>query len=165
MELVEVLNNRREYLNIIKDKRTLVDGEYRLASFIWIINDNDEILIQQRSANQPLPNMWGATAGGVKVKENSLDAAIREVKEELGIDATKNDFVFLGSSIISRMIIEIWLLKKNILINNLVFCDGEVQNALWVTIEEYENMVKQKSASKTSFDVFKNYYNGIYKKR
>ena len=46
------------------------------------------------------PNMWDITAGGhVLAGEFGFQAAIREAKEELGIELDKNDMTFIGSSI------------------------------------------------------------------
>ena len=50
MELVDIYNERHEKLNYTKDRKQLQDGEYRLSCFIWVINDNNEILLQQRTA-------------------------------------------------------------------------------------------------------------------
>lgn len=45
MEQVDVYNERHELLDYTKRRKELIDGEYRLSSFIWVINDKDEILI------------------------------------------------------------------------------------------------------------------------
>ena len=51
MELVDVYNERCERLDYMKERKKLNDDEYRLSSFIWIINDKEEILLQQRPSN------------------------------------------------------------------------------------------------------------------
>ena len=85
MELVDVYNNKHERINIKKDRKKLVNGEFRLSCFVFIINDNGEILIQQRLATaKKCPNMWEVASGGVNSGETSLEGAIREIKEELG---------------------------------------------------------------------------------
>ena len=45
MELVDIYNDKHEKLNYTKDRKELTEGEFRLSCFIWIINDNDELLI------------------------------------------------------------------------------------------------------------------------
>ena len=65
MEHVDIYNDKHELLNYIKERKELVEGEFRLSCFIWIINDNDEILIQQRLATaKKCPNMWETISGG-----------------------------------------------------------------------------------------------------
>ena len=43
MELVDIYNNKHEKLNYTKGRKELVEGEFRLSCFVWIINDNDEL--------------------------------------------------------------------------------------------------------------------------
>ena len=46
---MDVYNKQHENLGYQKGRKELENGEYRLSVFTWIINDNDEILIQQRT--------------------------------------------------------------------------------------------------------------------
>lgn len=113
MELVDVYNERHEKLNYSKGRKELNDGEYRLSCFIWVINDKNEILLQQRLATaKKMPNMWGTTAGGAQKGDSSLTGAMRELKEELGIDARKEEMVFIGSYKRINDFVEVWLCKK-----------------------------------------------------
>jgi len=163
MELVDVYNNRHEKLNYEKGRKELVEGEYRLSCFIWVINDNDEILLQQRlKTTKKMPNMWGTTAGGAKKGESSLEGAIRELKEELGIDASKEEMEFIGSNKRINDFVEVWLCKKNISENDLILNPEEVQNAKWVTIENFEKMLNDGTGINSGFDIFKMYYNNFY---
>ena len=92
MEQVDIYNNKHEKLNYTKGRKELEVGEYRLSCFIWVINSNNQILLQQRPATtKKMPNMWGTTAGGALAGETSLEGALRELKEELGINATKEE--------------------------------------------------------------------------
>ena len=56
---------------------------------VFILNDYDQILLQKRSGNKKnYPNMWALCTGHVEKNEDVQDAAIRELKEELGIDVS-----------------------------------------------------------------------------
>lgn len=113
MELVDVYNNRHENLNYQKERGELSEDEYRLSFFIWVINDNEQILLQQRlTTAKKIPNMWGTIAVGVKQCETSLEGALRELKEELGIIATKEELEFIGSNKRINDFVEVWLCKK-----------------------------------------------------
>ena len=165
MELVDVYNKRHEKLNYQRDRKKLKDGELRLSSFIWVINDKDEILIQQRLATtKKMPNMWGTTAGGVLAGENSLDGAIRELKEELGIIVSKEELEFIGSY--KRIIdfVEVWLCKKNVKENEVLINPDEVQAAKWVSLKEFDEMIKNGEGIDSGYDAFKTYYEKFYNK-
>ena len=58
-----------------------------LVVMVFIENDEGKFLIQKRCDN----NKWAFTCGHPKSGENSLEGIIVEVKEELGIDISKND--------------------------------------------------------------------------
>ena len=59
---------------------------------ILIINNKKQVLLQKRSANKRFePNKWSLCAGHVGAKESLESAAIRELKEEVGIDLTTNE--------------------------------------------------------------------------
>ena len=68
------------------------EGFFHLVVHVWIKNSNGEYLISQRSATRPtFPLMWETVGGSVVAGEDSLTGAIREAKEEVGIDlAPKN---------------------------------------------------------------------------
>lgn len=156
MELVDIYNDRHEKLNYQKDRNELVKGEYRLSSFIWVINDNNQILLQQRLASaSKMPNMWGTTAGAVQKGETSLEGAIRELKEELGIDVSKEELEFIGSYKRVYDYIEVWLCKKNISESDLSLQKDEVQDAKWYTIEEFHQMIIDGDGIPTSFEIFR----------
>lgn len=61
-------------------------GEYHLIVAVWIKNGKNEFLVQKRAKHVKDPLMWHTTMGNVKAGENSYDAALREAREELGID-------------------------------------------------------------------------------
>ncbi len=64
-----------------------------------LINPHDEILIVQRAQHDTFPLMWEFPGGSVEMNENPLDATVREVFEEIGVEtlplyplATVSDF-------------------------------------------------------------------------
>lgn len=163
MEFVDVYNDRHEKLGYSKDRKTLEKGENRLSCFIWVINDKDEILLQQRTANtKKMPNMWGTTAGGAQAGDSSLSGAIRELKEELGIEVTKDEMIFIGSYKRINDFVEVWLCKKDIDLKDLVLEPTEVQDSGWFSIDDFEKMIADGRGINSGFDIFKMYYQNFY---
>ena len=90
MELWDIYDrNRNKTGKTIKRGERLQKGEFHLIVHIWIKNSNNEFLIQQRSEKVKNPLVWSTTGGSAVAGEDSFTAALREVKEELGIDLTK----------------------------------------------------------------------------
>lgn len=165
MELVDIYNQRHESLGYTKERKELSNGEYRLSCFIWVINDQNEILLQQRLATtKKMPNMWGTTAGGAQEGDTSLSGALRELKEELGIKATEDEMSFIGSYKRINDFVEVWLCKKNVDVDELVLDPAEVQDAKWFSISEFENMINDGKGINSGFNIFKMYYSEFYNK-
>lgn len=163
MELVDIYNNKHEKMNYQKERKALEEGEYRLSCFIWVINDKEQILLQQRLASaKKMPNMWGTTAGGVLAGETSLEGAIRELKEELGITVNSDDMEFIGSNKRINDYVEVWLCKKEVDIGSLKIEPTEVQAAKWFNIYEFEEMIKKGIGIDSGYGIFKIYYNNFY---
>ncbi len=165
MELVDVYNKRHEKLNYTKGRRDLITGEYRLSCFVWIINNDNQILIQQRLATaKKCPDMWSTTGGGAKAGEDSITGTLTELKEELGITLNKENLTFIGSFIRFNDFVEIFVANINIDINNIKIAKDEVQDVKWISIDGYAKMIEDGRAVPTSFNIFKNYYQKYYKK-
>lgn len=65
----------------------LPEGRYHLVVHVWIRSAQGRYLISQRAADRPtFPLMWECTGGSVVRGEDSLTGALREVKEEIGLD-------------------------------------------------------------------------------
>jgi isopentenyldiphosphate isomerase len=61
--------------------------EYYLVVHVWLRNEANEYLIQQRAFHlASAPGIWATTAGFVLAGEASIFGAIREVHEELGVE-------------------------------------------------------------------------------
>ena len=56
-----------------------------LSVSAWILNSNGQYLLSQRHPDKQYPLRWECTGGCVLAGEDSLQGALREVNEELGI--------------------------------------------------------------------------------
>ena len=87
-EIWDLYDENRELLgkDHVRGEQLPIDG-YHLVVHVWIRNSKGEYLIAQRSANrQTYPLMWECVDGSVIKGEDSLQGALREVKEEVGVD-------------------------------------------------------------------------------
>lgn len=95
-DLYDYKGNKKDKIALRGTK--LNNDEFHLVINAWIMNDKGEFLITQRNANKSHPLMWECTGGSALLGESSLQAAIREVKEELNIDVLEEDAMFIGES-------------------------------------------------------------------
>ncbi len=88
-EIWDLYNSKKQLTGrTMKRGEEIPAGLYHLAVHIWPVNRKGEFLIQKRSATvQWKPNIWAVTGGSAVSGEDSLTAARRELREELGYDA------------------------------------------------------------------------------
>ena len=129
--------NRRKLKKIVTRGSILNDNEFHLVVNVWIKNKNNEFLISRRAENKPHPLMWETTGGSVLLGEESVDAAVREAKEELDIDLDKSKGNLIGS--VKRYykgcndILDVWLFGSNVSLNDIKLQKEEVCDCLWAS--------------------------------
>ena len=133
---------------VVTRGETLKDNEYHLVVCVWIRNSEGKFLISQRSANKKHPLLWEASGGSALKGETSLDAALREIKEEVGIMLDPNKGKLFGSTIRNYPncsdIYDVWLFENNTPIADLILQKEEVNDAKWVTVDEIKELAKLK---------------------
>lgn len=74
------------------------NGWFHPTTHIWFYTTKGEVLLQQRSKNKNThPLLWDVSvAGHIGAGENILDAALREINEEIGIQVNNNDLTKIG---------------------------------------------------------------------
>ncbi len=88
-EMIDVLDeNGIKTGKVLPRKEVHKRGLWHRAIVVAIINDNNEILLQQRSANKEKnANMWDiSVAGHISSGQDALSAAAREINEEVSIN-------------------------------------------------------------------------------
>ena len=152
-EYFDVLNEKGMYTGKIETREKChKEGLWHKAVVVFIINSKGQVLLQKRSANKKMwPNMWDITAGGhVLTGEFGFEAIIREAKEELGINLSKDDMTFIGSSIstnikgdiINKHFNEYYIANKDIDETKLKLQEEEVSDVKWIDKDEIIERIK-----------------------
>lgn len=156
MEYWDLYDKDRNRLNrTVKRGERLKDDEYHIVVNAWLKNKKGEYLISQRSANKKHPLMWECTGGSVLKDEDSMDAAIREVKEELGITIDKEKGTLIGTT--TRYyegcpdILDVYLFECDIPIEEVIYQKEEVCNAKYATVQEILQLVKDQKFEVNAF--------------
>ena len=118
-------------------------GQYHLVVHIWVKNSKGEYLIQKRSEDrQPMPGEWAATGGSVRSGEESRVAAMRELKEELGICVRENEIHFCTRLTRKNSFVDVWSATVDAELSSLVLQTEEVQEAKWVSEDVLKDMIE-----------------------
>lgn len=139
--------NRNKLDKIARRGDKLQDEEYHLVVNAWIKNNRGEFLITQRAANKTNPLLWETTGGSALLGESSIEAALREVKEELGIEVDPKTAKFLGSTLRYYKecpdILDVWLFESNVTLHEVKIQEEEVNDAMWASKEKILDLYHQ----------------------
>jgi DNA-binding Xre family transcriptional regulator/isopentenyldiphosphate isomerase len=152
-EIWDLYDENRELLgkDHVRGKQLPIDG-YHLVVHVWIRNANGEYLISQRGANRPTyPLMWECVDGSVLKGEDSLRAALREAKEEVGIDLVPENGQVILSDIrkiefgkVVNKIVDVWLFEYDGEVDLGNATTDEVVQAAWMNREQIKELFEQK---------------------
>lgn len=131
------------------------EGCYHLVVHVWIQNNRGEYLISQRSADRPtFPLMWECVGGSVIKGESSIEGAIREIKEEVGLDLEQEAGKLLFSKIRGtdvryeckayNDIMDVWLFNYSGEVQLEAATTNEVADCKWMTVSEIRKLYEEK---------------------
>ncbi len=155
MEYIDVLDKNGNKTGEIKEKKEVYnDGDYHKTVHVWIINDNNEILVQKRAPKkETFAGLWAiSVAGHVRSGETSLDALKRELREELGQKVTDEEAKFLFTinrqqefeDHLLNVIDDVYLVKLNLDVENTKLQFKELTDIKYVYYEYLERIFKNK---------------------
>lgn len=146
------------------------NGWFHATVHVWFYTNDNKILLQKRaSIKNVFPNRWDVSvAGHISSDEEIIFAAIREVKEEIGIDIKEFDLTKIGlrkdkivhpNGILDNEYKHIFLCKLTKEISELTMQIGEVDD-----LQLFDISILKDTTKHGSFMVpnFRNYYDFIY---
>lgn len=97
IEMLEVINENDNIIGLETRSKIHQDGLLHREIHIWFLTPKSEIIFQHRAKDKDThPDKLDATVGGhVEPKMSYEETAIKECKEETGIDIDLNKLVFL----------------------------------------------------------------------
>jgi len=138
-ELWDLYNEKREKTGYTLSRGTPIPkGQYHLVVSAWIVNSKGQYLLSQRHPDKTYPYFWECTGGSVLASEDSMQGALREVKEELGIelDARNGKLIYQTRREQSQDFYDVWLFHADTDIAKINFQQSEVIRVKWVNRDE-----------------------------
>ena len=119
----------------------LAEGDYHLVVDVWIKNAEGKYLISKRTPNKSFGGLWENTSGAVLAGEDSLTGALREAKEELGVELDPLHGARIRMWQFLDAFLDVWLFRAEVDIDDVVLQEGETCCAKWATIDEMYAML------------------------
>ncbi|MBQ9016920.1 NUDIX domain-containing protein [Candidatus Saccharibacteria bacterium] len=133
---------------------------YTSVAIVWLFRKTAsdlEVLFQKRSEKvDRFPGKWDIAAGGhINYGESVLDAAVREAKEEIGIDITKDmlSLAVTTPSLFANNILREFICDYTGHPDNFHFDDEEVSEVKWVPLEEFDDFIIKNAKAPLAEDV------------
>lgn len=144
MELVDIYDAQHRRTGRSMERNGKVGpGDRLLIVHVCLFNSRGEMLIQKRQDTKDrYPGCWDVSAGGFAGSgEDSVDCALRELSEELGLKPEKDRLHFLLTEPFSYVLDDFYLLRGDYDVNSLTLQAEEVSEAAWAGWEEISAML------------------------
>ena len=143
VELWDLVDINKDKTGVIHERGKedmIPHGMYHIVVEVWTRNSNNKVLLTRRHPKKIEGLSWEGTCGSVILGEESIDGAMRELYEETGIKAKRDNMIFLGDTIRDNYIIDTYLYILEEEEPKLTLQPEEVVDAKFVTFSEMEKM-------------------------
>lgn len=138
--------NRKPTGRTVERGKPMRQDEYHIVVNVWIRNSKGQWLISKRTANKHFPLLWEPTGGSAVAGESSFDAALRETREELGIelDPKKGNLFTTALRQYKKFpdFLDVWVFEHECGIESVTLQPGETCGAMWATSAEIKQLAQ-----------------------
>ena len=127
-------------------------GYYPMVVMIAIQNSEGKFLMQKRVSEKG--GDWGVTGGHPKSGETPYEGILTEVQEELGIDISENEIILFNEGCDGIDCYKMYYTKLDFEISDFKIQESELTEVKWFSMEELENMVKEKILNENQIAFF-----------
>ncbi|TBN03018.1 NUDIX domain-containing protein [Hyunsoonleella flava] len=164
------LTGKRELKSIIHQK-----GLYHHTAHLWLYTEDRKILLAQRSSKKAIcPLLWDVSvAGHIDAGETAKQAAIRETKEEIGLELSEKSLKLIGvfkcfqsyaNGLIDNEFHNTFIAKLKVPLSKLTPQEDEVEALKLISFLEFESLLNHIGKDNHFVPSNKAYYQEVYKK-
>lgn len=145
-------------INSIKTDKTYHKGEsipegfYPMVVMVVIRNSKGEFLMQKRVESKG--GDWGVTGGHPKSGETPIEGIITEVKEELGLDFSDENFIEYDFGCDGKDCYKMYYVTKDIDISDIKIQEDELSEVRWFSMDELSKIVESKELNEDQIACF-----------
>lgn len=128
------------------------EGYYPMVVMVVIRNSKGEFLMQKRVETKG--GDWGVTGGHPKSGETPIEGIISEVKEELGLDFSKENFIEYDYGCDGKDWYRMYFVNKDVDIKDIKVQEEELSEVRWFSMEEMKHMVEINELNENQISCF-----------
>ena len=118
-------------------------GEYGLVVCVWVYDGRGNLLLTRRAPEKSFPGTWENSGGAAQAGEDSRTAIARELWEETGIRADREEFEQLASTRDDNNFFDHYCLRREIPLDQIKLLPGETDDVMWADFEKVHQMIRQ----------------------
>ncbi|MCM4153319.1 NUDIX domain-containing protein [Arenibacter sp. N53] len=172
-ELIDILDANGNYTGkSIMKSEAHKKGLYHPSIHVWLFTKNGEVLIQQRAKKKDThPALWDVSvAGHIGAGEDVVVSAIREVREEIGLDISEKELQKIGvfkysyqhhKDLLDCEFHHTFLSELKLPIAMLKMQDTEVDDLTLISIPEFRKELESNVISKKYVPYEMEYYETV----
>jgi isopentenyldiphosphate isomerase len=146
------------------------NGWFHNTVHVWLYTSKREVLLQQRSHKKLIhPLLWDvSSAGHIDAGETFVEAALRETKEEIGLQLKSQDLFKIGvelhkmsynnGAIKDNEFHQVYIAELKVNINELTPQETEVEALKLVSFVEFKTLLKNSATNHHFIPSNKDYY-------
>ena len=129
-------------------------GEYVLVVCVWVYNDEGQLLLTRRAPEKSFAGTWENSGGAAQAEEDSLQAIVRELREETGICAKPEEFRLLDRDMDRHTHYDFYCLRRNVKLEEIVLLPGETDDVQWASFGQVHQLIREKKICRIIADQF-----------
>ncbi len=110
-------------------------GYFHVVAATCVVRDDNLVLLTKRAATKDYPLTWEFPAGSALTGERSVEAAIRELREETGLSAVTQKMGLVGRFTEPTALVDLFV-AHDVDVTTLSLDADEVADAEWVALDE-----------------------------
>jgi isopentenyldiphosphate isomerase len=172
-ELIDIVDKNGQPTGISASKSEIHSkGHLHNTSHVWFFTTEGNILLQQRSALKAIcPLLWDVSvAGHIDAGETPEHAAIRETKEEIGVDISEEQLIKIGvfecfnshpNGIIDNEFHHTFIIKTDVAISEFIMQKEEVEDLKYVSTSQFYDILNHIGVDNHFVPTNKSYYEQV----
>ncbi len=129
-------------------------GEFGLVVCVWVHDGKGNLLLTRRAPEKSYPGTWENSGGAAQQGESSLEAIVRELREETGICADPEEFELLDSARDRNAFYDFYCLLRDVPVEQVVLQPGETDGVRWASFDQVHEMIREKQICKVIANQF-----------
>ena len=118
-------------------------GEYGLVVCVWVYDGKGNLFMTRRAPGKSFAGTWENSGGAAQAGEDSRTAIARELWEETGIRADREEFEQLASTRDGNNFFDHYCLRREIPLDQIKLLPGETDDVMWADFEKVHQMIRQ----------------------